>query len=99
MSRMGRYGRKTILLIRAREIDSRSHSSLPDLTRQSIVSNRLTLLMDARVKPAHDDSVQKDRQALHVLAAVDVDLGPVHVGRGLGTQHVDDLGDFFRRAQ
>jgi hypothetical protein len=31
--------------------------SLPGLTRQSIIVKRLGLLMDARVKPAHDESV------------------------------------------
>jgi len=30
--------------------------SLPGLTRQSIIVKRLDLLMDARAKPAHDES-------------------------------------------
>ena len=34
-----------------------------------------------------------------MLSAVDVDFGAVHVRAGLRTQHVDDLGDFIRRAQ
>src|SRR4051794_8533926 len=33
-------------------------SSLPGLTRQSIASKKLLSLMDARVKPAHDDLFQ-----------------------------------------
>ena len=34
-----------------------------------------------------------------MLPAVDVDLGPVHVGRGLGAQDVDDLGDLVGGAE
>jgi hypothetical protein len=34
-----------------------------------------------------------------VLAAVDVDLGAVDVGTGLGAEHIDDLGHFIRRAE
>jgi len=37
--------------------DQEHHRSpLPGLTRQSILLKRLLFLMDARVKPAHDDS-------------------------------------------
>ena len=36
---------------------------------------------------------------LNVLAAVDVDLGAVDVGRGIRAQHVDDLGNLVRRAE
>ena len=39
------------------------------------------------------------RNASHVLAAVDVDLRAVHVGRRLGAQHVDDLGDLVGGAE
>src|SRR6476660_498881 len=35
----------------------------------------------------------------HVLAPVDVDLGAMDVGRGLGAQHVDDLGDLVGGTQ
>src|SRR5450755_3477996 len=35
----------------------------------------------------------------HVLAAIDVDLGAVHVRARLRAQHIDDLGDFVRRAE
>ena len=34
-----------------------------------------------------------------MLAAVDVDLGAVDVGRGLRAQHVDDLGHLVGRAE
>src|SRR5664280_2904229 len=34
---------------------------------------------------------------LNVLAAVDVDLGAVHIRRSLRAQHVDDLGHFVGR--
>jgi len=37
--------------------------------------------------------------ALDVLTAVDVNLGAVEVRRGIGTQHVNDLGDFIRRTE
>ena len=40
-----------------------------------------------------------DESVSHVLAAVDVDLGAVHVGRRLGAQHVDDLGHLVGRAE
>ncbi len=36
---------------------------------------------------------------LNVLAAVDVDLGAVHVGRRLGAQHIDDLGHLVGGAE
>src|SRR5204863_2577404 len=39
------------------------------------------------------------RPSSYVLAAVDVDLGAVHVGRGVGAQHVDDLGDLVGGAE
>ena len=35
----------------------------------------------------------------HVLAAVDVNLRAMDVGRRLGAQHVDDLGDLVGGAQ
>src|SRR3954464_558039 len=38
-------------------------------------------------------------QRSNVLPAVDVDLGAVYVGARLRAQHVDDLGDFVRRAE
>jgi hypothetical protein len=34
-----------------------------------------------------------------MLAAIDVDLGAVHVRRSLRAQHVDDLGDLLGRAE
>src|SRR6266480_5170108 len=34
-----------------------------------------------------------------VLAAVDVDLGAVHIGRRVRAEHIDDLGDFVGRAE
>ena len=46
------------------------------------------------------ESVRRARAVIsNVLAAVDVDLGAVHVGAGLGAQHVDDLRDFVGRAE
>ena len=38
-------------------------------------------------------------RVLHVLTAVDVDLGAVHVGRRIGAQHVDDLGNLVGGAK
>ena len=35
----------------------------------------------------------------HVLSAVDVDFGAVHVGRRLGAQDIDDLGDLVGGAE
>src|SRR5947209_14609090 len=34
-----------------------------------------------------------------VLAAVDVNLSAVHIGRGFGTEHINDFGDFVRRTE
>ena len=39
------------------------------------------------------------RAASHVLAAIDVDLGAVHVGTRVSAQHVDDLGDLVGSAE
>lgn len=38
-------------------------------------------------------------QQLHVLAAIDMDLGAVNVGTRLTAQHIDNLGDLVRRAE
>ena len=46
----------------------------------------------------HDVRTVIHRKTSHVLAAVDVYLGAVHVGRGLGAQDVDDLRHLVRRA-
>src|SRR5262249_61149665 len=35
----------------------------------------------------------------HVLTAVDVDLRPVHVGRGFRAKHINDLDDLVGRAE
>ena len=40
-----------------------------------------------------------ERVLLDVLAAIDVNLGAVHIGTRLRAQHVDDLGDLVGRAE
>src|SRR5581483_7754406 len=44
-----------------------------------------------RARCAGGRGVHFSASRLNVLAAVDVDLGAVHVGRRVGAQHVDDL--------
>ena len=39
------------------------------------------------------------RYRLHVLAAVDVNFSAIHVRTRIRAQHVNDLGNFVRRAE
>ncbi len=60
--------------------------------------DRASFRVPALRAPTRNETCSKEKW-LDVLAAVDVNLGAVDVGTGLGAQHINDLGDFIRRSQ
>ncbi len=57
----------------------------------------LTRFLEREPVPAYDSKTLWPTS--DVLAAVDMDLGAVHIGRCLRAQHIDDLRHFIRCAE